>query len=115
MQISRKDLDRFRKVFDIPAFIAPWLDRFFEASEIRLVLLLAEKPLRTAELVAKWPGGRRYPQPTELSAFLDRSYRRGIIKRCGDGRYQPADFHTRFDAKRRSVRGAGRLDFRCHL
>lgn len=97
MPLSKKDLDRFGEVFDIPAFIAPWLDRFFEESEIRLVLLLAEKPLRTAEIGAKWAGDRRYTQLKGLSALLDRSYRRGIIKRYEDGRFQPADFHARFD------------------
>ena len=80
MRLSKNNLDRFRKIFDIPAFIVPWLDRFFEDSELGLILLLAEKPLQPHEISAKWTGGPGCRRPEEISALPDRSYRRGIIE-----------------------------------
>jgi Pyruvate/2-oxoacid:ferredoxin oxidoreductase delta subunit len=32
-----------------------------------------------------------------VPSFLNRTYKRGIINPCSDGRYEPADFRTRYD------------------
>jgi Pyruvate/2-oxoacid:ferredoxin oxidoreductase delta subunit len=97
MKFSKKDIDSFQKNFDIPAFMTPWLDRFFEDSEIELVLHLADKPLTITEIAEKWTSDEIYSHPNKLQDFLDRCYKRGIINTCDNDRFQPADFHARFD------------------
>lgn len=98
MQLSREDQNRFREVFDIPDFMKLWLDRFFTKEEIRLVLLVAEKPLRIGEIAQRWTGAVSYRDLNLLQEFLDRSCKRGIVCRCDNDRFQPADFHERFDS-----------------
>ena len=98
MQFSKNNIDRFRKVFDIPDFIESWLDRFFTHEEIGLVLLLAGKPLKMGEIAERWTGADRYRDLNCLKDFLDRSCKRGIVSRCEKDRFQAADFHERFDS-----------------
>ena len=43
-------LQDFLSVFEIPDFIKPWIDRFFEDIEIELVMRLADKPLTRNEI-----------------------------------------------------------------
>jgi ferredoxin len=98
MPFSKNDSDRFREIFNIPDFMEPWLDRFFTDEEISLVLLVADKPLDIGEIVQRWPGAERFQELDHLQDFLDRSCKRGIVSRCGKDRFQPADFHERFDS-----------------
>ena len=97
MKLSEKDIDSFQKIFAIPGFMTPWLDRFFDDSEIELVLLLAQKPLTINEIAEKWTSNETYRHPDKLQDFLDRCYKRGIININGNDRFQPTDFHARFD------------------
>jgi Pyruvate/2-oxoacid:ferredoxin oxidoreductase delta subunit len=90
-------LAQFCAAMDIPEFITPWIDRFFEKAEIELVLLLVQKPLLQSEIgdqLSNWPDEFRPLAPLD---WLDRVYKRGTINRCDDGRYAAADFHTRFE------------------
>jgi ferredoxin len=98
MEFSANDMVRLREVFSIPEFMAPWLDRFFTHEEIHLILLMADKPLRIAELAELWTGADRYCDLNHMRDFLDRSCKRGIVRRCDKDRFQPADFHERFDS-----------------
>jgi Pyruvate/2-oxoacid:ferredoxin oxidoreductase delta subunit len=88
---------RFCRIFQIPDFMRPWLDRFFDKPEIDLVLMLADRPLGPEEIADRI----RETDKTELKAnvrsFLERAYKRGIINQRKDGRYEPADLHTRYD------------------
>ncbi len=97
MKLSEKDIDSFQKIFAIPGFMTPWLDRFFDDSEIELVLLLAQKPLTINEIAQKWTSNETYRHPDNLQDFLDRCYKRGIININDNDRFQPTDFHARFD------------------
>jgi len=97
MQFSKSEIRRLREVLSIPDFMEAWLDRFYTGEEISLVLSLAEKPLKIDEIAAGWTGAEYYREPNRLEEFLERSCRRGIIGRFEDGRFQPADFHARFD------------------
>jgi len=97
MQFSNDQISRLREVLSIPDFMEAWLDRFYSDEEISLVLLVAEKPLKIDEIAANWSGAEHDRQPNQLQNFLDRSCRRGIVGRCEDGRFQPVDFHERFD------------------
>ena len=97
MNHSNDHIQRFCGVFKIPEFIIPWLDRFFDKPEIDLVLMLTDRPMGPEEIADRI----RQTHKTELTAnarsFLERAYKRGIINRRKDGRYEPADFHTRLD------------------
>ena len=65
MKFTKSDMDRFRKILDIPDFITPWLDRFYTDEEINLVLLLAEKPLGIAEISGRWTGDVQFREPDD--------------------------------------------------
>ena len=66
---------------DAPSFIVPWLDRFYDADEVRLLLATA--------------GG------TEVGSFspqmLARAVRRAVLDRGPDGGYRPSSFHKRYE------------------
>ncbi len=97
MQDTENKLAQFCAVMEIPEFIIPWVDRFFESAEIELVLLLARKPLLDSEIILQmshWDGKLRPAVPQD---WLTRVYKRGTINLNNDNRYAPADFHTRFE------------------
>lgn len=98
MQFSKKDIDRFRRVFHVPDFIEPWLDRFFSRDEMVLVMIVAPKPLSIDGIAELWTGTECYRDPDCLQDFVENSIKRGIVQRCGKDRIQPADFHERFDS-----------------
>ncbi len=76
-----------------PAFVAPFLDRFYEPAETALVAALADGPLGVTAL-------RRLVAPDaargEVRAFVERAYRRGVLERAPRGRFEAASFHERF-------------------
>jgi len=94
MQTTAK-LENFLSVFEIPDFIKPWIDRFFEDIDIELVMRLSDHPLSRNEINRTFRSAIK-PDPPD-SDFATRAYRKGIINRRGDGRFEPADFHARFD------------------
>ena len=98
MRLSKNETARLREIFRIPDFIIPWLNRFFTRDEIYLVLLLADGPLSIGGIAARWTGAERYRDLNHLQDFLDRSCKRGIVSRYDKDRFQPADFHARFDS-----------------
>ena len=46
-------LQNFLNVFEIPDFLKPWIDRFFEDIEIELIMRLANRPLTRKEINRK--------------------------------------------------------------
>ncbi len=90
-------LQDFLSLFEIPDFIKPWIDRFFEDIEIDLVIRLSDKPLSRNEINRTFQPGLELDPLNAHSDFTARAYRKGIINRRGDGRFVPADFHARFD------------------
>jgi ferredoxin len=98
MQFFKNDIDRFRRVFNLPDFIEPWLDRFFTLDEMVLVMLVSQESLSIDGIAEHWTGAERYRDPDCLQDFVERSIKRGIVRRCGKDRIQPADFHERFDS-----------------
>ena len=98
MPISKSDIDRLRKVFDIPEFVDPWLDRFFTPEEIALVLLLSEKNMSIAEIEARQANFAEDNNINTLNAFLERCRKRGLVIKTEEDLFQPADFHERFDS-----------------
>ena len=96
MQTTAK-LQNFLSVFEIPDFIKPWIDRFFEDIEIELVIRLADQPLARNEINRTFRSAIKSDPSDADSDFATRAYRKGIINRRDDGRFEPADFHARFD------------------
>ena len=90
-------LQDFLNVFEIPDFIMPWIDRFFEDIEIELVIRLADQPLARNEINRRFRSAIKSDPSDANTGFATRAYRKGIINRRDDGRYEPADFHARFD------------------
>ena len=90
-------LQGFLCVFEIPDFVKPWIDRFFEEIEIDLVMRLANRPLTRKEINRAFIS-RFKPDPSDAKSDLTtHAYRKGIINLRDDNRYEPADFHARFD------------------
>jgi ferredoxin len=97
MNTDTDNIRRFCDVFKIPEFMKPWLDRFFEQPEIDLVLMLADRPMNPEEVEDRNRGNYKTERIATVGSFLERAYKRGVINRRKDGRYEPADLHTRYD------------------
>jgi hypothetical protein len=88
---------RFYHLVDLPGFLIPWVDRFYEPSEIDLVLLLARDVLSIEAITARWEAYSDAPCPEDIHAFLERSYKRGVLQRHDRSNYSVTDFHSRYD------------------
>ena len=93
---SRKQIDAFSAIMNVPDFILPWLSRFFEPREITFVLELNQQHSAGtgAQYVSEWIKKNETNRPEN---FLLRCYRRGVISLDDDGTYIPADFHIRYE------------------
>jgi Pyruvate/2-oxoacid:ferredoxin oxidoreductase delta subunit len=78
-------------VFGMPAFLLPWLDRFFESAELSLIAAMASGPLPTDGVLSELSDLTR--------ADLDRAYKRGILDWRGADHAEVAlaDFHARYE------------------
>jgi Pyruvate/2-oxoacid:ferredoxin oxidoreductase delta subunit len=85
------------RVFEIPDFVIPWIDRFFEEIEIDLVMHLANSPLTRKEINRAFSSKFGFDSSDIESDLTTRAYRKGIINLRDDNRFEPADFHARFD------------------
>ena len=92
--VKRQD---FLSVFEIPDFLKPWIDRFFEDIEIELVMRLANRPLTRKEINRAFISRFKLDHRDDNSDLAMRAYRKGIINWRDDNRFEPADFHARFD------------------
>ena len=96
MQTTDK-VHRFLCIFEVPDFIGPWIDRFFEEVEIDLVLHLANHALTRKEIKKRFLSRVKRDSLETDPDLTTRAYRKGIINLREDGRFEPADFHARFD------------------
>ena len=80
----------FHSTCFIPAFLQPWLDRFYTPTEIRLLQILAKQKLSESQV-------RRQLGPEQPDDFLERAWKRGVVNRSDGGGFEPADFHDRFE------------------
>jgi Pyruvate/2-oxoacid:ferredoxin oxidoreductase delta subunit len=74
----------------IPAFLKPWITRFYAPLEIKLLTTLDGNAMTADEACEKLG-------PESAGSFLERAWRRGVVRRLDDGRIAPADFHVRFE------------------
>jgi Pyruvate/2-oxoacid:ferredoxin oxidoreductase delta subunit len=83
---------QFTTLVGFPRFLLPWLDRFYEPGEIDLVLHLTGRGATVAEVAGKT--GR---SASVTRGLLHRAFKRGVVNRSGKSRYEPADFHARYE------------------
>lgn len=75
-------------IVQAPEFILPWLDRFYEPFDIKLLEAFLPPVMEVTDLL----------QTTGINhKTLDRLLLRGILETDKDGHISPADFHTRYD------------------
>jgi len=100
VELAMRTTDKFQdflRVFEIPDFVKPWIDRFFEEIEIDLVMLLANRPLTRNEINRTFVSRFKLDSSDANSDLTTRAYRKGIINLRDDNSFEPADFHARFD------------------
>ena len=95
--LTTEKLQNFCSVFEIPDFIRPWIDRFFKDIEIDLVIHLANQPLTLKEINRAFSPKVKLDPSNANSDLATRAYQKGIINWRDDNRFEPADFHARFD------------------
>jgi Pyruvate/2-oxoacid:ferredoxin oxidoreductase delta subunit len=75
----------------IPAFLEPWNTRFYAPLEIDLLTALGGNAM-TADRACEKLGLE------SANIFLERAWRRGVVRRLDDGRISAANFHVRFES-----------------
>ena len=78
-------------ICEIPAFLEPWITRFYTPLEIDLLTALDGNAMTADEAYEKLG-------PETTNSFLERAWRRGVVRRLDDGRIVPANFHVRFES-----------------
>ncbi len=81
-------LEKLCVIIDGPPIVVPWLERFYEATEIEMALAMEQE----WKAVAFFKD--RFSMDTEA---VERSYVRGVLEKDGNSNYKVADFHTRYD------------------
>ena len=84
-------IKKLSEIVDAPEFMVPWLDRFYESAEMALLMELPRHWI-TLDRIEK-----RLTPNGDASRFIRRAWKRGVLERDDQGRYRPADFHTRYD------------------
>ena len=82
------------ELFDIcgiPAFLEPWISRFYTPLEIDLLTVLNDQSMTVDEI-------HHQLGVESIDRFLARAWRRGVVRRLDDGRIAPANFHVRFES-----------------
>ena len=81
----------------LPEFLCSWVDHFYEPREIELIDLVGEDTLEASVLQTRWGAASGGTCPQNLEAFLERSFKRGVLHRNDRLQYGVADFHSRYD------------------
>lgn len=83
---------------NIPEFLAPWIQWFYEPDEIVLIeILAANGPLHPGQAVKRLSSELNSSLSKDRNGSLERAYKRGVISKKSDGRLTPADFNARFE------------------
>ena len=77
MNTDTDKIQRFCSVFEIPGFMKPWVDRFFEKPEIDLVLMLADRPMKLEEIADRSGETDKTARMANARSFLERAYKQG--------------------------------------
>jgi len=82
---------------NIPEFLIPWLDRFYDPFEIELLQVLENKPIGKNHLIKLLGKNKTSEDQYDFDYFLERAWQRGTIKFFDDQTIAQEDFHVRFD------------------
>jgi Pyruvate/2-oxoacid:ferredoxin oxidoreductase delta subunit len=82
---------------NLPGFLTPWLDRFYEPQEIDLLQILADKPLEKEQIIKLLKQKNILKDYHGFDRFLERAWQRGVVKFLDDQCITREDFHIRFD------------------
>ena len=97
MNEKKDQCSRLATRVDIPDFLIPWADRFYEPLEVELIDILGNDAPDMAAVASRWEAAPDSVCPQDLEAFLERSFKRGVLNRDDRWHYRVADFHTRYD------------------
>ena len=82
------DLEELGGFVKAPEFVKPWLDRFYEPIEVRIIRDIKHNPMDEKML----------QKVMELSHdTMDRFFKRGVLSKNKEGNLIPGDFHARYD------------------
>lgn len=81
----------------VPAFLGPWIDRFYTSLEMLLITSLEGRGRPWREAAAQSNVRQELPDAADVNAFLTRCLRRGVIAGSRDTGLEAADFHRRFE------------------
>jgi len=82
---------------NIPEFLIPWLDRFYDPFEIELLQVLENKPIGKNHLIKLLGKNKTSEDQYDFDYFLERAWQRGTIKFFDDQTIAQEDFHVGFD------------------
>lgn len=82
---------------NLPDFILPWMDRFYDSLEIELLQILKDHPLNKETIIEHLAKKNKSKKFCNFDVFLERAWRRGVIKILNKRLFAVEDFHVRFD------------------
>ncbi|RLC19147.1 MAG: hypothetical protein DRH93_15835 [Deltaproteobacteria bacterium] len=82
---------------NLPDFLIPWIDRFYEPLEMDLLQILSSQPLEKEQIVTLFKKNNTLKDDNNFDQFLKRAWQRGVIKFLDNGQIIPEDFHIRFE------------------
>lgn len=82
---------------NIPEFLIPWIDRFYDPLETDLLQILKNKPLEKKNVIKLLIKNKGLKVFNNFDQFLERARKRGVVKILDDRRIALEDFHTRFE------------------
>jgi len=85
------------KQINLPDFVLPWVDRFYEPLEMDLLEILAGQPLDREQILGRLKKKENFQEDINLDQFLKRAWKRGVVKHFDDQRMEPEDFHKRYE------------------
>ena len=85
---EKNDLKKLGKLVKAPDFILPWLDRFYEQIEIRIIKDIQQNSMDE----------KTFQKAMDFSHdTMDRFFKRGVLSKDKDKNLIPANFHVRYD------------------
>jgi len=82
------ELKKLCEIIEAPPFMVPWLERFYETTEIEMALAMEQA----------WKPVSFFREGFSMdSEAVERSYVRGVLDKDTNAHYKMANFHTRYD------------------
>ncbi|WP_457553307.1 hypothetical protein [Desulfobacula sp.] len=85
------------KQINLPDFLIPWMDRFYEPLEMDLLAILSDQSLKKEQILRHLKKNKAVKEDNNLDQFLKRAWKRAVVKHLDDQRIEPEDFHKRYE------------------